>query len=1254
MKYNELIQFESLETVIQFLDANNAASRERLVSTYVISDEMADRMDNLIFPQLQFDEPMDNKGLLVVGNYGAGKSHLMAVVSGIAEDASLVHSLKSEEVKKNAAQIAGRFKVIRTEIGSTTRTLREVIISELECFLEDKGIDYQFPPTGSLNNHYEAFGKMMDAFDKKYPGKGLLFVVDELLDFLRQKNQQQLIFDLSFLREIGQICKDLRFRFIAGVQEAIFDSALFSFSGNEVRRVRERFETVSIVKEDIKYVVSQRLLKKTADQESKIREHLTKFTQYYGSMNEKINEFVQLFPVHPSYIDAFTALTIAEKRTVLKSLSLEMKAILDKEVPDNEPGVIAFDAYWSGLCDDPSFRTLENVKAIIDCSKILEDRVINALPHKQYKPMALRIIHGLSLHRLTVGDINSPVGATAEELRDRLCLYDPIVALLGSNEPDRALLTHIETVLKEIYATVNGQFISRNKDNFQYYLDLKKNDDYNARIEERAASLSPSQLDECYYQALMELLECPDYTCRNGFKIWTHDILWYSHKASRSGYLFLGTPGERSTTTPVRDFYLYFLEPFEHYPFTDEKRKDEVFFTLTNKDEEFEKTLKRYGGAVKQTETASMPAKQVYQSHADAYLKQLRRWLLEHYAAAFSVTYQGQTLTLGEFTAKRDFRAITGIGDKELINVRDFFDTVAEQCLEPYFNDLTPDYPSFSIKVTSENRKQNAQEAIKGIATGTFSYQAKAILAALDLYDGTKLTPSSSRYAQYILDLKKARADGTPRQSGQVINRDEIFSGSGDIIEYYADKKSRLEGEWVMVVIAALVSAGEVVLSTSTAKYDAGKLAELARESIDALIHFKHLEQSKEYNLPALQALFSIFGLPEGKATRIATKGDADSVADLQGEIEKIVRKIVTLQKDVQRGIPFWGFNTLELLNLNSEIASLGEAKIFFESLERFNSPGKLKNLNYSKGDIEKYRNIPAVLAMLDELLLFSQKNSPLALWFQQAAGAYTPAGPWALKTEKVQKELKQSLLDLSPVTLDAIKTFEQDALRKTAALKDEYVTAYSALHRAVRLNTHDEKRKIRLLRDVRYLTLDNLTQIHILPKRQVEEFRKHLDDMVVCTTLTSAELRANPICSHCHYTPARDGTTGGVSRKIDEAEESLDHMIRVWTDTLLKNLDDPYVKKNRELLKSGEQKLLMGFISSGKLPSPINDDFIIALKEVFSKLDKVSISAEDIHKVLQRSGGPVTPGELKETFEKYIDTLTKGKDPTKVRIVVE
>ena len=90
MRYADLIQFEPIESVIQLLDANRPNEGKKLVSTYVISDDMAERIAKLMIPQMSFDESVDHKGLLVVGNYGTGKSHLMSVLSLVAEDAGFV------------------------------------------------------------------------------------------------------------------------------------------------------------------------------------------------------------------------------------------------------------------------------------------------------------------------------------------------------------------------------------------------------------------------------------------------------------------------------------------------------------------------------------------------------------------------------------------------------------------------------------------------------------------------------------------------------------------------------------------------------------------------------------------------------------------------------------------------------------------------------------------------------------------------------------------------------------------------------------------------------------------------------------------------------------------------------------------------------------------------------------------------------------------------------------------------------------
>jgi N12 class adenine-specific DNA methylase len=84
------------------------------------------------------------------------------------------------------------------------------------------------------------------------------------------------------------------------------------------------------------------------------------------------------------------------------------------------------------------------------------------------------------------------------------------------------------------------------------------------------------------------------------------------------------------------------------------------------------------------------------------------------------------------------------------------------------------------------------------------------------------------------------------------------------------------------------------------------------------------------------------------------------------------------------------------------------------------------------------------------------------------------------------------------------------------------------------------------------------------------------------------------------------------------------------------------------------DREPLEAFIKSKELPVTLDSNFIHALKEVLSGLVKVTVKAQELHSVLQVTDGPATPAEMKKRFEEYIDQLTNGKDPAKVRIVME
>jgi energy-coupling factor transporter ATP-binding protein EcfA2 len=1233
VKYNELIQFDPIESVIELRKADELAVARNLVATYVISDEMTEKLNALVFPQLQFETPTDNKALLIVGNYGTGKSHLMSVISSIAEHADLAESITNKAVAEKATAISGKFKVIRLEI-SSEKSLRNIITDELEEHLAQMGVTFKFPLATEVTNNKRSLEEMMAAFHQKYPDHGLLMVVDELLDYLRSRTDQDMMRDLNFLREIGEVCKDIRFRFIAGVQEMLFDNPKFSFVADILRRVKDRFEQLLIVQKDVKYVVSERLLKKNAAQMTKIREYLTPFTKFYGTMNESMDEFVRLFPIHPDYIDTFERISVIEKREALKTISRVMVAILDKDIPADYPALIAYDSYWKTLRDNPSFRANPDIKAVIDCSQILESKIEQQCK-PQYRATAIRIIHALSVHRLTVGDIYAPLGVTAEFLRDSLCLYDKTGAEIWE-EPAEDLLTLIITILKEVHKIVNGQFITHNPDSRQYYLDLQKTYDYDAVIERKIESLDPDRFDRYYFQALKKVMECTDQTIATGFSIWQRELEWREKKASRLGYLFFGSPNERSTAQPPKDFYLYFLQAYHLPSFKDEKKSDEVFFRLVGKDETFDLMLKRYAAAIELSLSSSGHEKNTYESKATASLSVLVKWLQENMLTAFEVTYQGKTQPMIEWVRGK-------LPPGAAQNVRDVVYVAGSLALATHFQDTAPEYPTFSVLITSDNRSQAAQDALRALRPGAGrTQQATAVLDALELLDGSKFDPGKSRYSAYILNLLKIKG------GGQVLNRDEIMRYE-EGVEYMAPEKFRLEPEWVVVILAALVHTGHVVLAIPGDKFDASKLETLINTPIASLVDFKHVEPPKDWNLPALKELFELLGLVSGMV-QLVTQGNEEPIKEMQQKIQNLVSTLVLAQQKLGN-LVFWGFPLLSADELAEYGARLGSFKVFLESLQVYNTPGKLKNFKYTEDEVKTQKSGMDALTFIGTIEELISELGAASSYVSQAEMALPEDHPWVTEVRAAKADVK-IILEENRCPDNQTRNHIAQSLQK---LKKDYITSYMTLHTRARLNHKEDQLKNALLHDQRLGKLDMLSIIEILPAGKITDYKNRLARLRSCFELTEYNLQSSPVCPHCSFRPVNEPTQRSVSDTMNGMEDEQDAILDSWTKSLLENLEhDPTTRENIKLLSPAQVKHIEGFLKKKQLPDPLTQDFVLAVKEALSNLFGVALNFQALRDKLIAGGAPATIDEMKKRFETYLAELAKGKDPGKVRIVVE
>lgn len=591
MKYSQLISFNPIEDVIQLVTAENKDKAREYVKTYVMSDSMADALQAPMIDQLQMDEVVDNKGVLVVGNYGTGKSHLMSVISAVATDTENVQYLQNEKFKQQVQPIAGKFEVLRIEIGGVVMPLYDVIMGYVQDDFDRRGISFEAPEYSSVKSLKTVIQNMMMAFSEKYPDKGYLIVVDEFLSYLSSRNEREIVLDLEFFRALGEMCSKSKLRVIFGMQEKIFDNPRFSFVADTLKHVSDRFTQLIITKEATSYVVSERILKKSPEQKALIRKHLEKFCGLYTGMSSRLEEFVDLFPIHPSYIDVFNKIYLIENRHILKNISVTIKEIFNTDVPENAPGIISFDDYWAAIKSNGLLKSDVTISRVVNASQQLEDIINRAFPKPVYKPLAIKIIYALSVHRLTTNGLDVQFGLTAENLKDDLCLYLPM-----PEEDADFLLALIKTTLKDIMTTVSGQFIIYNDGNNQYYIDVDKIVDYDEKIKQKASIMADGELNRYFYDVVYRCLEWDAKQYVTNFNIYEYDLNWDSHNIFREGYLFMGLPGERSTAQPERDFYIHIMPPYDAAGTTVQNLPDEVYLYFKSTDE-FRELMGLYASA---------------------------------------------------------------------------------------------------------------------------------------------------------------------------------------------------------------------------------------------------------------------------------------------------------------------------------------------------------------------------------------------------------------------------------------------------------------------------------------------------------------------------------------------------------------------------------------------------------------------------------------------------------------------------------
>ena len=1224
MKYSDLISFHPIEDVIQLVTADDKNKAREYVKTYVMSDTMAESLQAPVIDQLQMDEVVDNKGVLIVGNYGTGKSHLMSVISAIATDADNVQYLQNKKFAEQVKPIAGKFEVLRIEIGGVVMPLYDVIMGYVQEDFEKRGIDFDVPEYSSVKSIKSVVKDMMMAFSKKYPDKGYLIVVDEFLSYLSSRNEREIVLDLEFFRALGEMCSKSSLRVMFGMQEKIFDNPRFSFVADTLKHVSDRFTQLIITKEATSYVVSERILKKTPEQKALIRKHLEKFCGLYTGMSSRLEEFVDLFPIHPSYIDVFNKLYLIENRHILKNISTTIKDIFDTNVPENAPGIISFDNYWPAIKSNGLLKSDPTISRVVGASQQLEDIIVRAFPKAAYKPMAMQIIYALSVHRLTTNGLDVQFGMTAENLKDDLCLY----MMMPEQDAD-FLLSAVKVTLKEIMTTVSGQFIIFNDANNQYYIDVDKVVDYDEKIKQKATLLADDELNRSFYNVVYSCLEWDAKQYVTNFNIYEYDLNWDTHNMFREGYLFMGLPGERSTAQPERDFYIHIMPPYDKNGVSVQNLPDEVYLYFKST-EEFKETLGLYTAATSLAAMSEGKDKDAYLNKAGVIRKKLIRFLNENKNTCFDVVYKRGRRQLIEVLKGRYNRDMT---------FKDTIDLAASLSFDDYFCEKYSEYPVMKTKITRKNMAEAVRAAFDHFA-GRKSQLSANMLASFGVLDGDKISTKNSKYAAYFIEmLKKLPPQG-------VINYSDIFEPR--FMDQYVDKHFKIEFIFMPIVFLAMVYDGYAVMTLKTGKaLTASNLDEVPRTNVLDLYEFKFLSRPSEMAMAELKALFGVLdinpALLDNQGTRV--KG----VEELLKKAQEVCNSAVLANTKINQDFTLWGEPLVAAARMPQLKSACQNVRDEFSNYQaRFNTPAKLNNFSLTMEQIEKLAADIAMIKKINEYLAFKSNCTAIVSYM---TGIEAVELGDALKGELAQaKETFRTIRD-SIWDGESGDVAAQKAEVELNKVKSKYIDLYFDEHKKKRLDITDAQCRGKIQEGRTLLSLRKLRSIDILSVAKLTDLENELSDLKVCYELTPEELKSSPVCPHCHF--HLDDNVKPVYGKLDNIEARLDALLDEWTKSLLNTISDPIVASQKEYLSAEQQNVIDAFIETKELPKRVDDFFIKAIQALLKGFEPVVVDADDLIEKLTKLP-PLDETSFRQKVNDLIAGYTRGKDAGKLRIIVK
>ncbi len=1216
----KLFNFSEIKDVVDIdTDLQQEDLQKELISSYIISEgleqQIIDFYDNLKKP--------NHKAVKILGNYGSGKSHLIAFLVSSITRPDLRNLISNKAIQKASDGVNRNFLTVQFELQPVSVELAVFFFREIEKQVKQK-YDIEIPKyTNEIIDFKEHIDNIVNTIKEKDPSAGLLVIIDEVSDFLSTKPENEMSKDFQFLRVVAQECQSQDILVVTSMQEDIYSSPRFKNIAAQAGRIDQRFQNIIIRREAVQQVISQRIVPKSNNQKADIETKLKPYAEKIEDVSNKIDQYTELFPFTPFLLNLFDELPYFEKRGVIQFAQSEVKYQLNKPFPY----FFTFDKIFDVLENNPNIKNLENVYETVKVVSIIKQKISANLEQKNQED-AVKIIKGLAVYSLWSNGHN---GATAKELAERLLI-------LPQNKAFESQM-QVSLIVKKVREATDGFYLKvvqdtkTGNDYFKFDPDIDGTDpDERIDTEVNAIGSAEDKLESILFEQIKEILDLEYY---NNFpNVFSDECVWQSVKSFRKGFVVFSKKGVDIPNVPKGDYYINFISPYF-------KNKTKTFgdnqlnIKLSIPGQQNIEHLKRIAAIrsliTKNVLTTVMNKKlsdEIEGTRAAGITKPGIKYKIARWVFSDAEVY----LNDNQISIKNEL-------GKEYNNLSETITELKKKVFDDCFSATFPEHPKYSQLLTSYNINDSLTKILDELVDGNtnrITQGAKTFLSNINLLnDNGDIDISNSKIAEFIYT---SIAD----------KKGKMVSIETELVSPLNNKPYGLEPQIVHFYLVVLTVLGRISL-----KAKGGDEIEIAniKEKFRNISQFENIvytlkKEDLSYDFAA--RLLNALGLNGNLILKENTRNEAFK------EYKIRVKEIIELAKGVLIMVSHLQNRTSTFINIDDVNTYYQDAQVIdwtnldianhakFRDIENLNS--RLKNISTAISNLE---NLKTALQLYNDKIHDGIQYMNDALDILENNSEYITDENIIDKLSEFSTDTKQIVKDFSKyIRLDERFPIEG----KIKAFKDIYVKDfYFPAHESHVGKKVDWKPFEYFVNDPVYKSCLQLAKLNCNVNAKIYNQAKEWENIksLRCSSLDIETLYKIPFHPACNFLKetrdySRIRKVGkDISKRLAEIKEE-------YTQTAISEIQKN--EKQIELVKITDtaKKAIQKIIDSATIPDNIDDNLIAAINELFKNIEIVLVKKEDVLKAIFKENELLTKEQFKEAllnFESSVLSKQKGDD---------